>query len=69
MIGWKLARLSGRAAAAYIGFIEKHNVAYKVQPMGIGGLQQQEHAMAETHVAMDEMEMHESIAKRVLGVK
>jgi gluconate 2-dehydrogenase gamma chain len=67
-IGWKLVGFPG-AAAAYIGLIERHNVAYNVTPVGISELQKQEEAMADMHMAMDEMQKHEEIARRALGVK
>lgn len=67
-IGWKLVGFPG-AAAAYIGLIERHNVAYNVTPVGISDLQKQEEAMADMHMAMDEMQKHEDIANKALGVK
>jgi gluconate 2-dehydrogenase gamma chain len=67
-IGWKLIGFPG-AAAAYISFIELHNVAYNVAPVGIADLQQQETAMVEMDGEMDEMQMHTEIAREALGVK
>jgi gluconate 2-dehydrogenase gamma chain len=67
-IGWKLVGFPG-AAAAYIGLIERHNVAYNVTPVGISDLQKQEDAMTDMHMAMNEMQKHDEIARKALGVK
>jgi len=38
-LGWKLVGFPG-VAAVYTGFIDKHNVPYRAQPVGIGDIQQ-----------------------------
>jgi gluconate 2-dehydrogenase gamma chain len=65
-IGWKLVGFPG-AAAAYISFIEKHNVPYKVEPVSIADVQEAESDAG--HAAMDEMRMHIELARKSLGVK
>jgi gluconate 2-dehydrogenase gamma chain len=64
-IGWKLVGFPG-AAAAYLSFIDKHNVPYKVSPVSIADVQQAEGA---SHAAMDEMKTHIQMARKSLGVR
>lgn len=64
-VGWKLVGFPG-AAAAYLSFIEKHNVPYKVNPVSIADVQQAESG---SHAAMDEMHMHLELARKSLGVR
>jgi gluconate 2-dehydrogenase gamma chain len=59
-VGWKLVGFPG-AAAAYYGFIENHNKAYKVNPQSIADLQQAEQTAAD-------MDAHVALAKKALGV-
>ncbi len=47
-IGWKLVGFPG-VAAAYLPFIEKHNVPYKVDPVGIADVEQQTGLRDEHH--------------------
>jgi gluconate 2-dehydrogenase gamma chain len=63
-VGWKLVGFPG-AAAAYVSFIERHNVPYKVDPVSIADLQRGESG----HAATDEMQTHMKMAKKSLGVK
>jgi len=59
-VGWKLVGFPG-AAAAYYGFIENHNKAYKVNPQSIADLQQAEQTATD-------MDAHVALAKKALGV-
>jgi gluconate 2-dehydrogenase gamma chain len=65
-VGWKLVGFPG-AAAAYLSFIDKHNVPYNVNPVSIADVQHAE--MGGEHAAMDEMQTHLALAKKALGVK
>jgi gluconate 2-dehydrogenase gamma chain len=63
-VGWKLLGFPG-AAAAYLPFIEKHNVPYRVNPQSIADLQQ----AAQTAMTGSDMETHVALAKKALGVR
>jgi hypothetical protein len=63
-VGWRLVGFPG-AAAAYIGFIENHNKAYNVTPMGVADLQQAE--QVGDAQGMGTMMVHEMIARKALG--
>jgi gluconate 2-dehydrogenase gamma chain len=69
-VGWKLVGFPG-AAAAYLGLVERHNVPYKVTPMSISDLQQQETAMgtemSEADVA-HRVAMHVMLGRRALNL-
>jgi gluconate 2-dehydrogenase gamma chain len=73
-VGWKLIGFPG-AAAAYISFIDKHNVPYNVNPQSIADLQEAEQtAMSDMPVQSESMEgmdmaVHTALAKKALGVR
>ena len=68
--GWRLVGFPG-AAAAYIGLIAKHNVPYRVTPMGIADLQRAETSMSGEHDedAMHEMRVHMMLGRKALGLE
>ena len=69
-VGWKLVGFPG-AAAAYLGLVEKHNVPYKVTPMSIADMQQEETAMGDgpEETIMDRVAMHVHLGRKALGLE
>jgi gluconate 2-dehydrogenase gamma chain len=69
MVGWKLVGFPG-VAAAYLGLIEKHNVPYKVTPMSIAEMQQEETAMGGDMGSLDDrVAMHIHFGRKALGLE